>query len=169
MEFQAAIAKLVHLFNLRLFWILLIFRLQQFIIQTIPTVFTLALIYTWGYKNHCRYIHTLYQNSHFLITLFAIIIIMSAIQKWKKIVHACILLNHKFLTFSITLPEFFLIFESVQSFRGFLTCASKEIWLIEVCVICCLLSKPKVRMTSLCSTEAPDCRTGQSKGRYRKR
>ena len=28
--------------------------------------------------------------------------------------------------------------------------------------MCCLLSKPKVSMTSA----APDCRTGQSKGRY---
>ena len=29
-----------------------------------------------------------------------------------------------------------------------------------------LLSKPKVNMTSLCSTAAPDCHTGQSNGRY---
>ena len=42
----------------------------------------------------------------------------------------------------------------------------KEIWLIEVCVTCCLLIKPKVSMMSLCSTAAPDCCTGQSKGRY---
>ena len=37
--------------------------------------------------------------------------------------------------------------------------------------MCCLLSKPKVSMTSLslCSTAALDCHTGQSKGRYRER
>ena len=33
--------------------------------------------------------------------------------------------------------------------------------------MCCLLSKPKVSMTSLCLTAALDCHTGQSKGRYR--
>ena len=35
-------------------------------------------------------------------------------------------------------------------------------------MMCCLLSKPKVSMTSLCSTAAPDCLTGHSKGRYGK-
>ena len=35
--------------------------------------------------------------------------------------------------------------------------------------MCCLLSKPKVTMTSLCSTADPDYHTSQSKGRYRKR
>ena len=42
-------------------------------------------------------------------------------------------------------------------------------WLIGVCATCCLLNKPKVSMMSLCSTAAPDCHTGQSKGRYHKR
>ena len=29
-----------------------------------------------------------------------------------------------------------------------------------------VVCKPKYSMTLLCSTAAPDCRTGQSKGRY---
>ena len=45
---------------------------------------------------------------------------------------------------------------------------TKETWLIGVCVIQCLLCKPKMFMTSLCSTVAIDCRTGQNKGRYYK-
>ena len=35
-----------------------------------------------------------------------------------------------------------------------------------VCVMCCLLTKSKVSMMSLCSTAAHDCPTGLSKGRY---
>ena len=42
--------------------------------------------------------------------------------------------------------------------------AAKDSWLMGVWVMCCLLSKPKVSMTSLCSTTAPDCCTGHSKG-----
>ena len=44
----------------------------------------------------------------------------------------------------------------------------QETWLIGVCATCCLLSKPNVSMMSLYSTAAPDCHTGQNKGRYRK-
>ena len=40
--------------------------------------------------------------------------------------------------------------------------------IVPDCASCCFLSKPKVTMTSLCSTAAPDCRTGQSIGRYGK-
>ena len=50
----------------------------------------------------------------------------------------------------------------ISNFRN-----TKETWLIGLCAMCCLLSKPKVSMTSLCSTAAPNCR-GQSKGKYRK-
>ena len=43
---------------------------------------------------------------------------------------------------------------------------TKETWLIGVCALCCLPSKPKVSLTSLCSKVAPDCHTDQSKDRY---
>ena len=43
---------------------------------------------------------------------------------------------------------------------------NKETWLIGVCVTRPVVCKPKVSMTLLCSTAAPDCRTCQSKGRY---
>ena len=43
---------------------------------------------------------------------------------------------------------------------------TKETWLIGVCATRLVVCKPKVSMTSLCSTAAPNCHTGQSKGRY---
>ena len=48
------------------------------------------------------------------------------------------------------------------SWQYFVT--AKDSWLIGVWVMCCLLSKPKVSVTSLCSTTALDCCTGHSKG-----
>ena len=44
---------------------------------------------------------------------------------------------------------------------------TKETWLIGVCATRPVVCKPKVSMTSLCLTAAPDCRTSQSKGGYR--
>ena len=74
--------------------------------------------------SHCIYTRPLYRNTHFLITLFHTAIIvthLSTIQKWTKIVHVCILRNHKFLTLSITTPGNFKKCKSAQYFRGFLT------------------------------------------------
>ena len=57
----------------------------------------------------------------------------------------------------------------IQNILPNLTMVScKETWLIGVCAMCCLLSKPKVSMTPLCLTAAPKCRTSQSKGRNSK-
>ena len=44
----------------------------------------------------------------------------------------------------------------------------RDVTYIGVWATCCLLSKPKVTMTSLCSTAAFDCHTSQGNGRYRK-
>ena len=44
--------------------------------------------------------------------------------------------------------------------------AKRRILYIGVCATCCLLSKSKASMMSLCSKAAPNCHTGQIKGRY---
>ena len=53
-------------------------------------------------------------------------------------------------------------FNKIEKTFSSICCVIKETWLIGVCVTCCLLSKTKVIMTSLCSTAAPDCRGSTS-------
>ena len=59
--------------------------------------------------------------------------------------------------------------EEVYASQGRRNLGAKETRLTGVCATCCLLSNPTVSMTPLCSTAAPNCCAGQSKGRYCKR
>ena len=50
--------------------------------------------------------------------------------------------------------------------EGYLSLGGKETWLLGVCPTRPVVCKPKVSMTSLCLTAAPNCLTSQSKGKY---
>ena len=68
--------------------------------------------------SHCIYTRPLYQNTHFLITLFHTFVYYTEMDKNCPCLYLC---NHKFLTLSITTPGNFTKCKSAQYFRGFLT------------------------------------------------
>ena len=77
--------------------------------------------------------------------------------------------NVKFFKKKYWKSDGLILIKCQRAYEGHLNISScKTKRLIWVFALYCLHSKPKVSMTSSCLAAAPDCRTGQSKGKYPK-